>query len=89
MLQREVFHAIDQLAQNTNLIILTNGKMFSGDLMTPLSISENTIVSLRIAYGEMKFAFSQEQLKLPDRLRRAVLEPNDASVMYISDQTLL
>jgi hypothetical protein len=57
--------------------------------MAPLSISENTIVSLGIAYGEMRFAFSQDQLKLPDRLRRAVLEPNDASVMYISDHTLL
>jgi hypothetical protein len=86
LLQREVFGAIGHLAQNTNLISLTNGKVFCGE--GPLS--ENTGVSLRIAYGEMKFAFSQEQLKLPDRLRRAVLEPADAAVfLHPTDPSFL
>jgi hypothetical protein len=76
LLQREVFDAIGHLSQNTNLISLSNGKVFSGE--GPMT--ENTGVTLRIAYGEMRFAFSQEQLKLPDRLRRAVLEPAEATL---------
>lgn len=76
VLQREIFHAIGRLAQETELITLSTGKQFFNNSI----LTEKTIVSLIVGYHELRNIFNSSELKIPDRLRRAVLEPIDTNI---------
>lgn len=79
--------ALLSLAQNTDLILLSNGRHFnapapaaglrySGRNSCPLL--ETTQVALNVTTAEVLSLFSGSEISLPDRMRRAVFEPLDA-----------
>jgi hypothetical protein len=90
LVKRTIMAAILSLAQNTDLILLSNGRLFvapgaaAGTVLAAsagcnsCSLLETTQVALNVTTAEVLSIFSGSDISLPDRMRRAVFEPLDA-----------
>ena len=81
------------LAENTDLILLSNGRLFeapgnrgtiasrTGSRILPTGarvMLETTYVGVNVTMAEVMAIFGSGEISLPDKMRRAVLEPLDA-----------
>ncbi len=77
-MRRDIISAIISLAQS-GLIHLSNGtgKAFNANRLSTNCILENTQVILQNSLKEYNLAFKSTQIRIPSKVRDAVLKPLD------------
>lgn len=78
VLKRQLFNAVSSLARDARLIQIWNGKQFqfakSGEICEVLETSQ---VLLNHSLLEFQSSFRNKSLQIPDKLRKATLDPLD------------
>ena len=80
-MKRNIVETIISLAEDTSLLTLSKGKAFNSSRLNVHNkcspVMETTQITITATLMEFEVAFRSTELRLPDRLRRAVLEPMD------------